>query len=42
MRKRDGRPFTSVSIIIEREPQKAGSLTKEQATFLKINDINDI
>jgi uracil-DNA glycosylase len=37
MRKRDGRPFTGVSIKFVKE-----WLAKERASFLKINDINDI
>jgi hypothetical protein len=39
MRKRDGQPFTGVSIIFEKV---SISLTKGRPSFLKINDINDI
>jgi hypothetical protein len=41
MRKRDGRPFTGVSIIFEIVPHSA-RFAIEKASFLKINDMNDI
>jgi hypothetical protein len=41
MRKRDGRPFTSVSINFEKS-HEAIRLAIERESFLKINDINNI
>jgi hypothetical protein len=41
MRKRDGRPFTGVSIIFEIVPHSEPS-TYKRASFLKSNNINDI
>jgi hypothetical protein len=40
MPKRDEGPFTGVSTIFDREPHS--DLANERASFLNMNDINDI
>jgi hypothetical protein len=41
MQKRDGRPLMACQQIFEKVPH-SDKLAKERASFLKVNDINDI